>query len=80
MCRSAYCGEQQAFGLSQTKKIKTNWEEMPPVLQPEVTQAEEVGHDKAAKPVPTWSYRRGTNPPLDESNKGKLVKHWANFL
>jgi len=77
--RYRYAGGDQVFDLcsnrSTTTTLKASWDEMPPVLQPEVTTpasvSDDASEDPSAAPLPTWSYRRGTTVTMSDHGKAR---------
>lgn len=64
-----YSPGDQVFDVCLKSQPKV-WKDMPPVLQPEVTVSQEKS--AAGTPLPTWSYRRETNPPVVDDGPPKL--------
>ncbi|KAL8614346.1 hypothetical protein ACOMHN_007684 [Nucella lapillus] len=66
----SYSPGDRIFDYCRTRKLPTNWKEMPPVLEREVPLMDEK--PTAGQPLPTWSYRRETLPQTSDDGPPKL--------
>ncbi|XP_076451085.1 uncharacterized protein LOC143286979 isoform X2 [Babylonia areolata] len=72
-----YSPGDQVFDYCRSRKLPTNWKDMPPVLEPEVPIPNEE-KPATGTPVPTWSYRRDTLPTVAEDGPPRLRRMVPN--